>query len=355
MNTDIRLSVEFTAHHKTLKLRRRLGADGVLALVTLWLWAAKHRPDGTLSGMDPEDIEIAAQWEGQPGRLVADLTDIGFLEDSDGSTRIHNWEWRNPWAAKSEERSAATRLSRLARVRPDIVKKLKAKGVEGVSEAEYQKFAHLRNVVRNVQRTRTKRSTPTPTPDPTPDSIPDTERMGGVTERMVAAEASTSRNGFPEGFASWWQAYPRKVAKDKALESWKKRKPTKEKAAEMLAAIQAQCQAGHFRGHDGKDYIPYPATWLNQGRWQDEVRGTKDVGRRADEPPEYDAAALDELAPLVAELDERDERGRPKTSYREREEKLRHEAERRGIEVRPGLYEAVSAHHAASRHGGRGA
>ena len=199
MNTDIRLSVEFTTHHKTLKLRRRLGADGVLALVTLWLWAAKHRPDGTLAGMDPEDIEIAAQWEGQPGRLVADLTDIGFLEDSDGSTRIHNWEWRNPWAAKSEERSAATRLSRLARVRPDIVKKLKAKGVEGVSEAEYQKYAHIRNVVRNVQRTRTKRSTPTPTPDPNPDYSQDPSLIEKPTVEKIVECAEPKVDSTPNG------------------------------------------------------------------------------------------------------------------------------------------------------------
>ena len=96
------------------------------------------------------------------------------------------------------------------------------------------------------------------------------------TEKNTPPNPPPTTNGTPPEFSQWWQAYPRKVAKDKALESWKKRKPTKEKAAEMLAAIQSQCRAGHFRGHDGKDYIPYPATWLNQGRWQDEVRGARE-------------------------------------------------------------------------------
>jgi hypothetical protein len=174
-------------------------------------------------------------------------------------------------------------------------------------------------------------------------------------EKNTPPTPPPTTNGTPAEFSQWWQAYPKKVAKDAALTAWKKRKPGKALAAEMLSAIESQCRAGHFIGRDGGEYIPNPATWLNQGRWQDEVRGTKDVGRRADDPPEYDAAVLDELAPLVDELDERDERGRPKTSYREREEKLQREAERRGIEVRPGLYEAVSAHRDARRVGGGGA
>lgn len=64
MNTDIRLSIGFWQHPKTRKLTKRLGLDGVRSLQVLWLWAAQERPDGNLLGMDWEEIELAADWQG---------------------------------------------------------------------------------------------------------------------------------------------------------------------------------------------------------------------------------------------------------------------------------------------------
>lgn len=47
---DIRLSVHFPDHPKTVKLERRLGFQGVRSLLSLWAWAAQNRPDGDLGG-----------------------------------------------------------------------------------------------------------------------------------------------------------------------------------------------------------------------------------------------------------------------------------------------------------------
>lgn len=69
---------------------------------------------------------------------------------------------------------------------------------------------------------------------------------------------------------SFWLIYPEKVAKAKALQSWIKL--TEEEKQNALIAIKKQVEANHFRGKDGKDYIPHPATWLNQKRWEDEVK-----------------------------------------------------------------------------------
>ena len=43
MNTDIRLSTDFFGNVKVKKLKKRLGADGVLALIALWAYCAKMR------------------------------------------------------------------------------------------------------------------------------------------------------------------------------------------------------------------------------------------------------------------------------------------------------------------------
>ena len=72
------------------------------------------------------------------------------------------------------------------------------------------------------------------------------------------------------GFEEFWQAYPRKVGKDAARKAFERRKPDTELLSQMLAAIRAQAASEQWR-KDGGQFIPYPATWLNEGRWQDVV------------------------------------------------------------------------------------
>jgi hypothetical protein len=94
MNSDIRLKVTFPHHHKTKKLHRKLGAQGPLSLVYLWLYAAENKPDGILAGMDEDDIAIAAQWpDAQNATSIAQaLLDLNFLDLVDGVYVLHGWE-----------------------------------------------------------------------------------------------------------------------------------------------------------------------------------------------------------------------------------------------------------------------
>lgn len=72
---------------------------------------------------------------------------------------------------------------------------------------------------------------------------------------------------------NFWRDYPEKKAKQKACEAWGKM--TEEEKGFATSAIKNQVANNHFKGKDGKDYIPHPATWLNQKRWQDEVKENK--------------------------------------------------------------------------------
>lgn len=72
---------------------------------------------------------------------------------------------------------------------------------------------------------------------------------------------------------SFWISYPNKVAKFKAQQSWNKM--SEDEKLEAIKAIKSQLKNNHFKGRDGKDYIPHPATWLNQRRWEDEIKETK--------------------------------------------------------------------------------
>jgi hypothetical protein len=75
-------------------------------------------------------------------------------------------------------------------------------------------------------------------------------------------------------FERFWSAYPRKVGRDAAVQSFNKRKPDDLLLDEMVRAIEKQKRSKQWQ-KDGGSYIPYPATWLNQGRWMDE--STSDV------------------------------------------------------------------------------
>lgn len=72
------------------------------------------------------------------------------------------------------------------------------------------------------------------------------------------------------GFDDFWKSYPSKVGKEAALKAWKKIKPDAALIEAMLDAIHDQKKGAKWLKDNGQ-YIPNPATWLNQGRWDDEA------------------------------------------------------------------------------------
>lgn len=73
-------------------------------------------------------------------------------------------------------------------------------------------------------------------------------------------------------FDSFWKSYPKKVAKDVAYKAFVKRKPDDKMLKDILQAVELQKTQEQWT-KDGGQYIPNPSTWLNQGRWMDEVDG----------------------------------------------------------------------------------
>ena len=69
-------------------------------------------------------------------------------------------------------------------------------------------------------------------------------------------------------FQTFWGLYPKKVAKGAAIKAWLKLK--QEERTEVIEALANHLKYWKFKGTD-KEYIPYPATWLNQMRWLDEL------------------------------------------------------------------------------------
>lgn len=74
----------------------------------------------------------------------------------------------------------------------------------------------------------------------------------------------------PSAFDMFWDAYPRKVGKPKAESAFRKVNPSGPVLEAMLVAIVTQKRSAQWT-RDGGEFIPHPATWLNQRRWEDEI------------------------------------------------------------------------------------
>jgi len=85
-----------------------------------------------------------------------------------------------------------------------------------------------------------------------------------------------------DDFDAFWSAYPKKRDKGSALKAWKKINGTRPPIATILESIKKQKQSADWTKDNGQ-FIPYPATWLNGQRWEDEIEVVAQQG-----PPYYE-------------------------------------------------------------------
>lgn len=73
----------------------------------------------------------------------------------------------------------------------------------------------------------------------------------------------------PKLFEHFWELYPKKTDKGKALTSWEKlcKKENRPEWAEIRTAIKLQIKTPRWQN---PKFIPLPTTWLNNSRWLDD-------------------------------------------------------------------------------------
>ena len=74
-------------------------------------------------------------------------------------------------------------------------------------------------------------------------------------------------------FDIFWATYPRRVAKGDARKAWGQTERIRPALPELLASIDQQMKSDQWRKNDGQ-FVCYPATWLRQERWADELKVT---------------------------------------------------------------------------------
>lgn len=71
-------------------------------------------------------------------------------------------------------------------------------------------------------------------------------------------------------FESFWSAYPNRVAKSNALKAWTKIQPDETLANRITDDVRRRATSDAWTKDQGQ-FIPHPATYLNQRRWEDEI------------------------------------------------------------------------------------
>ena len=94
------------------------------------------------------------------------------------------------------------------------------------------------------------------------ESLDDTEKVKEKEKEKEKVDA----------FEKFWNLYPNKKAKPKALISFKKLSESEINA--ISAALPRHISSDQWTRDEGK-YIPYPSTWLNERRWEDQIGSAK--------------------------------------------------------------------------------
>jgi len=218
------------------------------ALLLLWSEAWQQTPCGSL----PNDDELIA--------LLLDMTPATFAK--------HRSVLMRGWVAADDGRLYHETIT--ARVLAMLEKRAKDARRTADKRARISDAPVAHDGVTAVSRV-------TPI-GPAPEF--DTKHQAPVViEEAKAPSHPERRSGvhrFPPGFDEFWAAYPRKVGKDAAAKAFAKRRVGVGLLAQMLAALSTQKTGEQWR-KDGGQFIPHPATWLNEGRWQDETPGVATV------------------------------------------------------------------------------
>ena len=101
----------------------------------------------------------------------------------------------------------------------------------------------------------------------------DREKNNTLTLTGSSICATTGPSQFYLDFERFWKAYPKKRNKETARRAFKKLKGVSIET--LLEAIEKQKRSQDWL-KDGGQYIPYPATWLNAGGWENEVGESSD-------------------------------------------------------------------------------
>lgn len=295
---------------KFKQLQRRLNlavwqARGLLD--TLWNFAANNCPAGDIGRFTDEEIAIGIDWRDEPSILIDALASCRWIDRTASPSRlvIHDWpehcefEVHKSLARKAEAFADGT-LPSLARIekedRPAILEKLRQKyGEQSLKEWKTSPDVSRRPQTSSGVQETPQRDAPTlpcltvpnltlPSQEQEPISSAKADGESGLSpasepkasDDTPPAVPKRTRHAYSTAFEEWYAAYPRHEAKHAASAAYGRRLQTialnrgtsRDEAHVWLVEVTRQFAASPA-GRAGQ-FTPHPATWLNEGRYDDD-------------------------------------------------------------------------------------
>jgi|GEM_PF-439785 len=266
-------------HPKTRELSRKLQCsrhEAIGILVTLWLWSLNNADrDGNIKSATAEDIADGIMYRGQSTgqsareaaeHLLESLISAGWIDIADdGHFILHDWDfWQDQWYKAQDKRAKAAadkRKQRQGGGENDMSDGQSTGQSERQEQGQYvgqsdRTSAPNRNRNRNHNRDLNHNR--------------EHDRDGDTPPIPPAGGSAASASDIQEKrFEKFWTAYPKKTGKQAAFKSWQRIKPTAELHTKIMEAVATAKRTEQWQRENGR-FIPNPATWLNQGRWDDE-------------------------------------------------------------------------------------
>lgn len=234
----------FITSRKVLKIPRRLRPEAIGIWTLTGVWSAHERTDGVVPWHILE--EFGCTEELREELVMSGLWLVGESEGDRLGIVFHDWCEYQPTREQLEDKAKnrAVKASNAAKTRWNNAPPM-------LDECSVDAKAMLKDA---------------PEPEPEPEPL----------------KKNLSKNEIL--FDSFWDIYPKRSGKGKARESWLKA-VKKEPAQKILDAAKAYSTSKDLPEYQ---FVPMPATWLNQERWNDDLApAPKDSKNLA-----YDQASL---------------------------------------------------------------
>ena len=266
MNKDFRVEITIATHYKTKKLMRKLGDRSFYNLIRLWAFAAANKPNGDLSGMDEEDIEIAADWNGECSIFTLALLELKFIDKKDNIYSIHNWENHNGYAFHAPAR--VERAKKAAKTRWGKHNEKKDLILTDATSI----------ALSNSKQCPLPTPTPTPSPKKTNKEITSFKKNEGQKEKdfYLTKKKKKLSGKRLETFMQFWDAFDYKSGKAEASDIWLEFPPLTNTVVDKIITAAKKEALSRPELILNKKTPKMAQGWLSGRRWEDETSTKQD-------------------------------------------------------------------------------
>jgi len=217
----------FITSRKVLKIPRSIRPSAIGIWTLTGVWSAHERSDGVVPWHILEEFGCTEEIREQ--LILAGLWLVGEAEDDRLGIVFHDWCEYQPTREQLEDK---------AKFRQDRA-----------SKAAQKRWGDAKPMLEECYSDATAMLNDAPEPEPVPEPLKNLSKTDVL-------------------FDTFWDTYPKRSGKGKARESWIKA-IKKSKPQEILDAAKAYSGSKDLPEFQ---FIPMPATWLNQERWNDDLQ-----------------------------------------------------------------------------------